>query len=74
MKKSTFVPVLLGSALVVVSALVPEMAFATDSAAATAIDTAISDGTALLAKVAPGIITIAGLMTGVALVISFIRK
>ena len=39
-----------------------------------AIDAAITSGLALLAKVGPGIIGIAALMTGVGLVISWIRK
>ncbi|MFZ2450499.1 MAG: hypothetical protein WAW36_08270 [Methylovulum miyakonense] len=42
--------------------------------AATAIDDAITQGTTLLGKVGPGVIGIAALMTGVGLVISWIRK
>ena len=59
---------------VVVFAFIPELASAADSAAATAIDTAIAQGESLLGKVAPGLITIAAIMTGVGLAISWIRK
>ncbi|CAK0746203.1 conserved hypothetical protein [Gammaproteobacteria bacterium] len=59
--------------LVVVAslALVPEIASAD---AASAIDAAIAQGQVLLGKVGPGIIAIAALMTGVGLVISWIKK
>lgn len=45
---------------------------AADSAAS--IDAAIAQGTTLLGKVAPGIISIAAIMTGVALVVAWLRK
>jgi len=53
------------------AALVPEIASAD---AASAIDAAITQGQTLLGKVGPGIIGIAALMTGVGLVIAWIRK
>lgn len=56
------------------AALIPESAFAVDTTAASAIDAAIAQGQTLLAKVGPGIIGIAALMTGIGLVIAWIRK
>ena len=56
------------------AALVPEIASADGSTAASAIDAAIAQGQTLLGKVGPGIIGIAALMTGVGLVIAWIRK
>lgn len=58
-------------ALAAGSFLVPDLALAD---AAAAIDDAIADGQTLVGKLAPGLIGIAALMTGVYLVVSAIRK
>jgi hypothetical protein len=66
MAKRAALPTLLLGAV-----LVPEIASAD---AASAIDAAAAQGLALVAKVGPAIIAIAALMTGVGLVVSWIRK
>lgn len=57
--------------LAIAVVVAPDLAMAT---AATAIDDAITQGETLVGKVAPGLIAIAAIMTGVGLVISWIRK
>ncbi len=62
---------LAGAALAAAFVLLPDVASAD---AAGAIDAAITSGQALIGKVAPGVIGIAAIMTGVGLVLAFIRK
>jgi len=63
---------LLAGTAVAVSVAAPS-AFAV-TAAETAITTAITQGEALLNLVAPGVITIAAIMLGVGLVVSWLRR
>jgi hypothetical protein len=76
MNKSTQFKLKLGKAALFVAVasaaiLVPDLASADASAE---VQNAITQGQALVGVVAPGIIGVAAIMTGVALVVSWIRK